>query len=467
MDPAVNCASLVAYLEGCHELRLPKHAHDVTLPNLERRVLALERRFGDDIPAPSPSEMSTWNAMVWRLWRVQSRSAPRVQPDMEKYYHVMAGMLKGDGDGDGDGDMIRVVSLGRLLDRLGPDLPELRCPRDEQGAAAAEEECEGCVGAIIQKLAYLGGRHALSPLQGTLSKRIIYAYAASLSFALDWRGARPWPRADVSWARRRPNMEDARPRRPERRASTASDSDSSRSASPSSSVPFRGRRGGGVPDHASFPPGSNDGSSSNDVFPFSGGAFVRTDPGVSDSHVFQHDTRREAAFSPDVPVATGFHYTNVRRETAFEDGIPHRAACNQNMHHGTGLDQDVSPSTKFNQTFPPAAAVNDTIPQGAAPDHGTAQEVPPDTKLHQEATVDATIPRPASPVQGLAAATKTAPLPSLRRTSDGAAQDDRGSIAAPRAKLGPHPDFVRRHPVGPIRRAWSRKLAFMRSTKRL
>ncbi|OAA79804.1 hypothetical protein LEL_03290 [Akanthomyces lecanii RCEF 1005] len=191
MDHTIHCASAIAFLEGRHRLPLPRNAHDITLPNLSRRLLAIEHKL-DDVPTPSPFEVSTWNGMVWRLWRIQAKHAET--PIIREKLDLMAG--------EAAEDELRVTRLEGLLDTLSADLPEIRCPREaeEQQGEEGGEECEACARVIVQKLAYLGGSHKFfAPFVGSYSKRYIYAYAASLSIGINVSRAAakpplcPWP----------------------------------------------------------------------------------------------------------------------------------------------------------------------------------------------------------------------------------------------------------------------------------
>ncbi|OAA49180.1 hypothetical protein BBO_02225 [Beauveria brongniartii RCEF 3172] len=183
------CASLVAYLEGLHRLNF-HDTHALTLPNLERRVAAIERAVGG-ITAPPPHEAYSWNGIVWRLWRADLKTRGVADPDLDLDLCGMAGMLEAD---------YTTENLRRVVDRLGYDLPEIRCPRDEDAAVAAAtqgEECEACLVAVVQKLAYVGGRLGQRPPMEPLSRGTIYAFAAWLGEAFGLYGAAPTSRPEA------------------------------------------------------------------------------------------------------------------------------------------------------------------------------------------------------------------------------------------------------------------------------
>lgn len=173
MDHTTHFVSAIAFLEGRHRLPLPSNVHDISLSNLKRRLLSIERKL-DDVPAESPFEVLTWNSLVWRLWRIQGKFSET--PVSRERLDVMAGEV--------DEDELRVTRLECLLDTLGADLPgmpEIRCPREGEQQDATEE-CEACVRVIVQKLAYVGGSHKVCPpFVGSYPKRYIYAYAALIS----------------------------------------------------------------------------------------------------------------------------------------------------------------------------------------------------------------------------------------------------------------------------------------------
>ncbi|PMB72811.1 hypothetical protein BM221_000228 [Beauveria bassiana] len=170
MDDIMCRAARLAFLEGVYRLDFPD-THTFTLSSVERRVSAIERAVGG-ITAPPPHEACSWNGIVWRLWRADLKTELVTNPLFDHYLAGLAGMLEEKYTTDG---------LRRVVDRLGHDLPEIKCPREQDAAAAAAtegEECKDCLVAVVQKLAYVGGRLRQRPPMEPLSKGTIYAFAA-------------------------------------------------------------------------------------------------------------------------------------------------------------------------------------------------------------------------------------------------------------------------------------------------
>ncbi|EGX90360.1 hypothetical protein CCM_06780 [Cordyceps militaris CM01] len=187
MDCKIRCAAALAHMEGVLGLPFPNDAHHFALPTLERRLAAIEREIGG-ITSPPPSETFSWNGLVWRLWRARSYSGALndIEPISESYIREMAGTLAPD---------VTVAHLMRAADSVAPVMPPLRCTRgggkkkkkkqqqqqQEQqpgsGEAAADDECNDCMLAAVQKLAFVAGLFGIHPTFDVLSKNSGYAFA--------------------------------------------------------------------------------------------------------------------------------------------------------------------------------------------------------------------------------------------------------------------------------------------------
>ncbi|KAM3560752.1 hypothetical protein MY1884_002772 [Beauveria asiatica] len=186
MKHQMCCVSLLAYLEGLHRLTFPD-THAFSLSSFERRVAAIERAVGG-ITAPPPHEAYSWNGIVWRLWRADLKTRGVADPELDLDLCGMAGMLDAD---------YTTENLRRVVDRLGYDLPEIRCPREEDAAATLGEDCEACLLAVVQKLAYVGGRLGQRPPMEPLSRGTIYAFAAWLGEGFGLYGTAPTSRPEA------------------------------------------------------------------------------------------------------------------------------------------------------------------------------------------------------------------------------------------------------------------------------
>lgn len=171
MDPVAKCVCLVAYLEGRHRLPLPENAHDLAVPNIQKRIVALERAVG--IASPPPFDISSWNGLAWRVWQVRYKTGRTFMAYSEDLEQLAA--MADDG--------YTLFSLRCVVDGLDPNLPVLQCP----GCASSEAgvgSSEACLAAMVQKLVYIAGSRQWYFAACPWTKALIYAYAADVSFAI-------------------------------------------------------------------------------------------------------------------------------------------------------------------------------------------------------------------------------------------------------------------------------------------
>lgn len=195
MEAVVKCASLVAYLEGYHQLRLPGDAHDLSVSSLQKRIEALERAAV--IIPPPPLEASSWNGLVWRAWQVRAKISlfPR-QPavDEVRQHAVMV-----------EDDDCTLASLWRAVDSLDAGLAALQCPSCDgsESGAGSQQQQQQCLGAMVQKLAYIAGAQNRPFPDYPWTKALVYAYAADVAFEAAkrlqytrmWNAPGRWPPA--------------------------------------------------------------------------------------------------------------------------------------------------------------------------------------------------------------------------------------------------------------------------------
>lgn len=196
MEAVVKCTSLVAYLEGRHQLRLPDDAHDLSVSSLQKRIEALERAAV--ITPPPPLEASSWNGLAWRAWQVRAKAPifPR-QPavDEVRQHAVMV-----------EDDDCTLASLWRAVDSLDGGAAALQCSScdgSDSGAGSQQEQQQQqqCLGAMVQKLAYIAGAQNRPFPDYPWTKALVYAYAADVAFEAAkrlqytrrWNAPGQWP----------------------------------------------------------------------------------------------------------------------------------------------------------------------------------------------------------------------------------------------------------------------------------
>ncbi|OAA79803.1 hypothetical protein LEL_03289 [Akanthomyces lecanii RCEF 1005] len=172
MEAVTKCASLIAYLEGCHKLRLPGDAHDLSVSNIQKRIVVLERAAG--IAPPPPLEASSWNGLVWRAWQVRAKSARFGRQSVAEDVRQHADMVEDD---------CTLASLWPAVDSLNAGLPTLQCPGCDGSEAGARSQQQECLGAMVQKLAYIAGSLRRPFPDYPWTTALVYAYAADVSFA--------------------------------------------------------------------------------------------------------------------------------------------------------------------------------------------------------------------------------------------------------------------------------------------
>ncbi|KAM3534752.1 hypothetical protein MY4038_002005 [Beauveria bassiana] len=398
MDDVMCRAARLAFLEGVYRLDFPD-THTFTLSSVERRVSAIERAVGG-ITAPPPHEACSWNGIVWRLWRADLKTELVTNPLFDPYLAGLAGMLKEDYTTDG---------LRRVVDRLGHDLPEIKCPREQDAAAAAAtegEECKECLVAVVQKLAYVGGRLRERPPMEPLSKGTIYAFAAVLGEKFGLYGAAPRHQPDAPIRPASPNAE---------RAAAA-----------------RGRCAAGPGYGPTGWTSSGEGISS-----------LYNPPSTA-----SNERRRRR---------TSFHQGDSRPRAAFGQDMDHGTAFNQNDPRGTALNQNGNRQDALNQHNPRAGAFNFNFPPTTTVDHDSRPGLAVDTDIPRDTGLGSNVHGrvafdPDSPHRpGFAPPASRAPTPS-RPASAGS---DNGGPSVPAAAAQP-----------PRSCAWRRGMGFLRSKER-
>ncbi|KAM3443344.1 hypothetical protein MY4824_000647 [Beauveria thailandica] len=340
MKHQMCCVSLLAYLEGLHRLTFPD-THAFSLSSFERRVAAIERAVGG-ITAPPPHEAYSWNGIVWRLWRADLKTRGVADPELDLDLCGMAGMLDAD---------YTTENLRRVVDRLGYDLPEIRCPREEDAVVAAAtlgEDCEACLLAVVQKLAYVGGRLGQRPPTEPLSRGTIYAFAAWLGEGFGLYGTAPTSRPEAPIWSTSSNVGRA----------TAARGDIAREqACPNSAC--NGRCAAAGPEYA--PTGWTESREPVSSHP-QATAFNERNPPRTTFH--QGDPRRRAAFGQDMDHGTAFHQSNPR-ETALDPNGNYQEPFNQHNPQAGAFDFNFPPTTRFDHDSRPGQAADTDIPRDA------------------------------------------------------------------------------------------------------
>ncbi|PQK08487.1 hypothetical protein BB8028_0001g05610 [Beauveria bassiana] len=394
MDDVMLCAARLAFLEGVHRLALPD-THAFTPQSVERRVSAIERHDGR-ITLPPPNEPCTWNSLMWRLWRADFRADLVTNPLFDAYLDGLAGMLK---------ENCTTAVLRRVVDSLGHDLPEIKCPREQAAAAAGAteagategEECEECLVAVVQKLAYVGGRLGQRPPIKPFSKGTIQAFAAVVGENFGLFGSAPRHQPDAPIRPASPNAERAGPGYGPTGWTSSGEGISSLYNPPSTASNERRRR------RTSF---------------------------------HQGDSRPRAAFGQDMD--------NGR---AFNQNDPRGTALNQNGNRQDALNQHNPRAGAFNFNFPPTTTVDHDSRPGLAVDTDIPRDTGLGSNVHGRVAFDPDSPhRP-----GFAPPASRAPTPS-RPASAGS---DNGGPSVPAAAAQP-----------PRSRAWRRGMGFLRSKER-
>ncbi|KAF1739257.1 hypothetical protein CRV24_001189 [Beauveria bassiana] len=395
MDHVMLCAARLAFFEGVHRLALPD-THAFTRQSVERRVSAIERHDGG-ITLPPPNEPSTWNGLAWRLWRADIRADLVTNPLFDAYLDGLAGMLKED---------CTTEVLRHVVDSLGHDLPEIKCPREQAAAAAAATEaaaatagegCEDCLVAVVQKLAYVGGRLGQRPPLKPFSNRTIQAFAAVVGESFGLFGSAPRHQPDAPIRPASPNAERAGPRYGPTGWTSSGEGISSLYNPPSTASNERRRR------------------------------------------------------------RTSFHQGDSRPRAAFDQDMDHGRAFNQNDPRGTALNQNGNRQDALNQHNPRAGAFNFNFPPTTTVDHDSRPGLAVDTDIPRDTGLGSNVHGrvafdPDSPHRpGFAPPASRAPTPS-RPASAG---PDNGGPSVPAAAAQP-----------PRSRTWRRGMDFLRSKKR-